>query len=56
MPDKHKITIQDLYPDLSPEEQKKAEARRQQYLAIIKRVYERKHGAIESGYAPEGVE
>lgn len=49
MVDKPHTNIKDLYPDLSPEEQKEAEQRLQQYLAIVKRSYERKHGSIDSG-------
>ncbi|HSK73516.1 MAG TPA: hypothetical protein VK892_17600 [Pyrinomonadaceae bacterium] len=35
------ITIDDLYPDLSPEEQREAEYRLLRYLAVVKRIFER---------------
>ncbi|MCD9187022.1 MAG: hypothetical protein LUM44_11355 [Pyrinomonadaceae bacterium] len=34
------LTIADLYPDLSPENQKKAEYRLLRYLAVVKEVFE----------------
>ncbi len=40
--DEQDITIQDLYPELTPEQQKEAAERLDQYLAIIKRIHERK--------------
>ena len=36
-----KITIADLYPDLSLEEQEAAAERLRQYLAVIKRIHDR---------------
>lgn len=38
------MTIQDLYPELTPEQQQEAEERLMQFISIIKRIYERKHG------------
>ncbi len=35
------ITIQDLYPDLSPKEQQEAEYRLLKYLAIVRRIWDR---------------
>ncbi len=35
------ITIADLYPDLSPEQQSEAEYRLLRYLALVKRIFER---------------
>ena len=35
------ITIADLYPNLSPEQQAEAEYRLLRYLAIVKRIFER---------------
>lgn len=35
------ITIADLYPDLSPQEQREAEYRLLRYLAVVKRIFER---------------
>jgi hypothetical protein len=34
------ITIADLYPDLSPEEQAEAEYRLLRYLAVVKEIFE----------------
>ncbi len=34
------ITIADLYPDLSPEEQQKAEYRLLRYLTVVKAIFE----------------
>lgn len=36
-----KITIADLYPELSPEQQADAEYRLLGYLAVVKRIFER---------------
>jgi hypothetical protein len=41
---KHPITIQDLYPDLTPEQQAEAEEHLLQFLEVLKGMYERKHG------------
>ncbi len=35
------ITITDLYPELSPEQQKEAEYRLLRYLAVVKDIFER---------------
>ena len=35
-----KITISDLYPELSPEEQQEAEANFKHYLEVVKRIYD----------------
>jgi hypothetical protein len=40
----HPITIQDLYPELTPEQQQEAEYRLKQYIDIIVRIYERTRG------------
>lgn len=37
-------TIETLYPDLTPEQQAEAAYRIKRYLAVIRRIYERKHG------------
>ena len=34
------ITIADLYPDLSPEQQQEAEYRMLRYLAVVKEIFE----------------
>jgi hypothetical protein len=34
------ITIADLYPDLSPDEQQEAEYRLLRYLAVVKEIFE----------------
>jgi hypothetical protein len=36
-----RITIGDLYPDLSPEQQAEAEYHLLRYLALVKRIFER---------------
>ena len=36
-----RITISDLYPDLSPEQQAEAEYHLLRYLAVVKRIFER---------------
>lgn len=36
-----RITIDDLYPDLSPEQQAEAEYHLLRYLALVKRIFER---------------
>jgi hypothetical protein len=41
MVDKDKITIQDLYPDLTPEEQAEAERNLLAYLDVVRRIFER---------------
>ena len=38
------ITIQDLYPELTPEQQQEAEYRLKRYIDIIARIYERTRG------------
>lgn len=38
---KGEITIADLYPDLSPENQAEAEYRMLRYLAVVKEIFER---------------
>ncbi len=38
--DGKKITIADIYPNLSSEEQSDAEATLHRYLAVVKRIYE----------------
>lgn len=45
-PHEHKnpMTIQDLYPELTPEQQQEAEERLMQFISVIKRIYERTHG------------
>ena len=35
------LTIQDLYPDLSPEEQEKAEYDLKRYVGLVRRIYNR---------------
>jgi hypothetical protein len=35
------ITIDDLYPDLSPQEREEAHFRLLRYLAVVKRIFER---------------
>lgn len=37
-----RMTIQDLYPQLTPAQQEEAAMRLDGYLAVIKRIYERK--------------
>ncbi len=37
------ITIQDLYPQFTPEQQAEAEYRLDRFLDLIVRIYERKH-------------
>lgn len=39
--DEKEITIQDLYPDLTPEQQEEAEFNLLGYLDVVKRIYER---------------
>lgn len=43
MPDKdeNEITIADLYPELTPEQQKEAEYYLLRYLALVRRIFER---------------
>ncbi len=48
MADEPEITIQDLYPDLTPEQQQEAEASLRRYMDIIARIYERKFGTGHS--------
>jgi hypothetical protein len=43
MVDKPKVTIQDLYPELSPEEQEEAHRQLQAYLKVVWRIYKRQH-------------
>jgi hypothetical protein len=38
---KKRITIADLYPDLTPEEQAEAEYNLKQYLSLVWRIYQR---------------
>jgi hypothetical protein len=45
---KHPITIQDLYPELTPEQQQEAEYRLKRYIDIIARIYERTQGLTAS--------
>jgi len=35
------ITISDLYPELSPEEQQEAEQSLKDYLQVVKKIYDR---------------
>jgi hypothetical protein len=35
------VTIQDTYPDLSPEEQTKAEHNLKEYVLLVRRIFER---------------
>jgi hypothetical protein len=46
------MTIQDLYPELTPEQQEEAEYRLKQFISIIKRIYERKHGLTRAARNP----
>ena len=46
MDDNKEITIADLYPELTPEQQAEAEERLQRYLAIVKSIYNR---LVETG-------
>jgi hypothetical protein len=41
--------IEDLYPDFSPEEQREARENFDQYLSVVKRIYERleREGKLE---------
>lgn len=41
---KHPITIQDLYPDLTPEQQAEAEQHLLEFIEVLKGIYERQHG------------
>ncbi len=47
------ITIQDLYPDLTPEQQEEAEENLVRYLELIKRIYDRheSEGTLEGWLA-----
>jgi len=47
---KKRITIQDLYPDFSPEEQAEAEANLKAYMNLVWRIYTRlkREGIYES--------
>lgn len=38
------MTIQDLYPELTPEQQQEAEYRLKQFISVIKRIYARNNG------------
>lgn len=38
---KRRITIQDLYPDLSPEEQAEAEANIKAYIRVVWKIFQR---------------
>lgn len=38
--DEKKMTISDLYPDLTTEEQAEAEENLRRYLAVVKRIFE----------------
>lgn len=49
---KRAITIRDLYPELSPEQQQEAAYRLHRYLDIIRRIYERKRKLTEPGQRP----
>lgn len=53
-PHEHKnpMTIQDLYPELTPEQQQEAEERLMQFISVIKRIYERKHGLTRATRNP----
>jgi hypothetical protein len=48
---KHPVTIQDLYPGLTPEQQEEAEYRLRRYIDIIARIYERTRGLTTSDRA-----
>jgi hypothetical protein len=41
MEDNQDITIQDLYPELTPEQQEEAECNLLGYLDLVRRIYER---------------
>lgn len=45
------ITIQDLYPDLTPEQQEEAEYYLKRYMDIIWHIYERTRGLTASSKA-----
>jgi hypothetical protein len=49
MVDKRKLTVTNLYPDLSPKEQDEVAKRLRQYLAVIKRIHDRleREGKLE---------
>jgi hypothetical protein len=49
---KHPITIQDLYPELTPEQQEEAEYRLKQFMFVLKGIYERKHGLTRRARNP----
>jgi hypothetical protein len=46
MDDNKEITIADLYPELTPEQQTEAQARLLQYLAIVRKIFNR---LVETG-------
>jgi hypothetical protein len=46
-----KVTIQDLYPDLTSKQQEEAEYFLDRYLSVIRRIYERTHNLTASGGA-----
>lgn len=41
---KNPMTIQNLYPDLTPEQQEEAEYNLKRYIRVIERIYRRKQG------------
>jgi hypothetical protein len=49
---KHPITIQDLYPELTPEQQQEAKYRLKQFILVLKGIYERKHGLTRTAQNP----
>ena len=50
--DETDITIADLYPDLTPEQQEEAEYYLTRYLDLVRRIYERNLNLTESGDEP----
>ena len=44
-----RVTIEDLYPELTPEQQQEAAYFLKQYLAIIRRIYARMRSLTVSG-------
>ena len=56
MSEKHGPTIQNLYPELPPEEQKEARKRLDAYLKLIQRIYERKQGRVDGDTLSEDCE
>jgi hypothetical protein len=43
------ITIQDLYPELSPEQQREAAYYLERYLEIVRRIFERTQNLTSEG-------